>query len=112
MSGNAILKMLAVVLGLIAAGNVFNGISNMSKSKRIEELEKKYDNVLMQMKALDIEVKVRDSILVKGIEEGMKRIDELAAIRSMTQKQIDSLQSRIEIGQKELDADRKKLLDW
>lgn len=62
---------------------------------RADQIDAKVTKVMHDLEVLDIEVKLRDSMLVKNIEGSYRKIEELTEIRKMNQKQIDSLHSVI-----------------
>lgn len=62
---------------------------------RADQIDAKVTKVMHDLEVLDIEVKLRDSMLVKNIEGSYRKIEELTEIRKMNQKQIDSLHNVI-----------------
>lgn len=79
---------------------------------RADKLGDKVDKVVNDLRVLDIEVRLRDSMLVRSIESSYRRIDELTDLRKMNQKQIDSLHGVIVSDIKAIDDLKGSLLKW
>lgn len=79
---------------------------------RNDQLQNKIDKINTDLQVLDVEVRMRDSMLVKSIESSYKKIQELTEIRKMNQKQIDSLHDVILDDIKVIEDLKDDLLRW
>jgi vacuolar-type H+-ATPase subunit I/STV1 len=79
---------------------------------KADKLDDQVTKVMNDLRVLDAEVRVRDSMLVKSIESSYKKIEELTEIRKMNQKQIDSLKLEIESDLDVIDEYKKDMLTW
>lgn len=79
---------------------------------RAEELKDRVDKINADLRVLDVEVRLRDSMLVKNIEGSYRKIEELTEIRKMNQKQIDSLHDVILDDIKGIEDLKADLLKW
>ncbi len=74
--------------------------------------ERKVIEVMNDMRMLKQEVKFRDSILLIGIENGYRKIEEISNIRKMTQREIDSLKLVIDGEIDAISGFKKGMLSW
>ena len=79
---------------------------------RNDQLQNKIDKINADLRVLDAEVRLRDSMLVKNIEGSYRKIEELTEIRKMNQKQIDSLHDVILDDIKGIEDLKADLLKW
>jgi peptidoglycan hydrolase CwlO-like protein len=79
---------------------------------KADKLDDQVTKVMHDLQILDIEVRMRDSMLVKSIESSYRKIEELTEIRKMNQKQIDSLHDVILDDIKEIEDLKDDLLKW
>jgi hypothetical protein len=79
---------------------------------RADRLDAKVTKVIEDLRVLDVEVRLRDSMLVKNIEASYRKIEELTEIRKMNQKQIDSLHGVILDDIKGIEDLKVDLLKW
>jgi len=79
---------------------------------RNDQLQDKIDKINTDLRVLDVEVRMRDSMLVRSIESSYKKIEELTEIRKMNQKQIDSLHDVILDDIKVIEDLKDDLLRW
>ncbi len=79
---------------------------------RADRLDDKVTKVIQDLRVLDVEVRLRDSMLVKNIEGSYRKIEELTEIRKMNQKQIDSLHDVILDDIKGIEDLKADLLKW
>ena len=79
---------------------------------RADRLDDKVTKVMEDLRVLDVEVRLRDSMLVKNIEGSYRKIEELTEIRKMNQKQIDSLHDVILDDIKGIEDLKADLLKW
>jgi len=79
---------------------------------KANKLDDQVTKVMNDLRVLDAEVRVRDSMLVKSIESSYQKIEELTEIRKMNQKQIDSLKLEIESDLDVIDEYKKDMLTW
>lgn len=79
---------------------------------RNDQLQNKIDKINTDLQVLDVEVRMRDSMLVKSIESSYRKIEELTEIRKMNQKQIDSLHDVILDDIKVIEDLKDDLLKW
>lgn len=79
---------------------------------RADQIDEKVTKVIQDLRVLDVEVRLRDSMLVKNIEGSYRKIEELTEIRKMNQKQIDSLHSVILDDIKGIEDLKADLLKW
>ena len=79
---------------------------------RNDQLQDKIDKINTDLRVLDVEVRMRDSMLVRSIESSYRKIEELTEIRKMNQKQIDSLHDVILDDIKVIEDLKDDLLKW
>lgn len=79
---------------------------------KADRLDDKVTKVMQDLRVLDAEIRLRDSILVKNIEGSYRKIEELTEIRKMNQKQIDSLHDVILDDIKRIEDLKANLLKW
>jgi hypothetical protein len=79
---------------------------------KADRLDDKVTKVIQDLRVLDVEVRLRDSMLVKNIEGSYRKIEELTEIRKMNQKQIDSLHGVILDDIKRIEDLKADLLKW
>jgi len=79
---------------------------------KADKLNDQVTKVMNDLRVLEAEVRVRDSMLVKSIESSYQKIEELTEIRKMNQKQIDSLKLEIESDLDVIDEYKKDMLTW
>ena len=79
---------------------------------KADKLDDQVTKVMHDLQVLDVEVRMRDSMLVKSIESSYKKIEELTEIRKMNQKQIDSLHDVILDDIKAIEDLKDDLLKW
>jgi vacuolar-type H+-ATPase subunit I/STV1 len=79
---------------------------------RNDQLQDKIDKINTDLRVLDVEVRMRDSMLVRSIESSYRKIEELTEIRKMNQKQIDSLHDVILDDIKVIEDLKDDLLRW
>jgi vacuolar-type H+-ATPase subunit I/STV1 len=79
---------------------------------KADKLDDQVTKVMHDLQVLDVEVRMRDSMLVRSIESSYKKIEELTEIRKMNQKQIDSLHDVILDDIKEIEDLKDDLLKW
>jgi peptidoglycan hydrolase CwlO-like protein len=79
---------------------------------KADKLDDQVTKVMNDLRVLDAEVRIRDSMLVRSIESSYKKIEELTEIRKMNQKQIDSLHDVILDDIKEIEDLKDDLLKW
>ena len=79
---------------------------------KADKLDDQVTKVMHDLQVLDVEVRMRDSMLVKSIESSYRKIEELTEIRKMNQKQIDSLHDVILDDIKEIEDLKDDLLKW
>jgi peptidoglycan hydrolase CwlO-like protein len=79
---------------------------------KADKLDDQVTKVMHDLRVLDVEVRMRDSMLVKSIESSYRKIEELTEIRKMNQKQIDSLHDVILDDIKEIEDLKDDLLKW
>lgn len=79
---------------------------------RSDRLDAKVTKVMHDLELLDVEVRLRDSMLVENIEGSYRKIEELTEIRKMNQKQIDSLHGVILDDIKGIEDLKANLLRW
>jgi hypothetical protein len=79
---------------------------------RAEKLDDRVTKVMQDLRVLDVEVRMRDSMLVRSIESSYRKIEELTEIRKMNQKQIDSLHDVILYDIKVIENMKDDLLRW
>ena len=77
-----------------------------------EKLDDQVTNIMQDLRVLDVEVRMRDSMLVRSIENSYRKIQELTEIRKMNQKQIDSLHDVILDDIKVIEDLKDDLLRW
>jgi len=74
--------------------------------------ERKVIDIMNDMRMFKQEVKFRDSILLIGIENGYRKIEEMSNIRKMTQREIDSLKLVIDGEIDAISGFKKGMLSW
>jgi vacuolar-type H+-ATPase subunit I/STV1 len=79
---------------------------------KADKLDDQVIKVMHDLRVLDAEVRVRDSMLVRSIESSYRKIEELTEIRKMNQKQIDSLHDVILDDIKVIEDLKDDLLKW
>jgi peptidoglycan hydrolase CwlO-like protein len=79
---------------------------------RNDQLQDKIDKINADLRVLDAEVRLRDSMLFRNIEGSYRKIEELTEIRKMNQKQIDSLHDVILDDIKKIEDLKANLLKW
>ncbi len=79
---------------------------------RNDQLQDKIDKINTDLRVLDVEVRMRDSMLVRSIESSYRKIEELTEIRKMNQKQIYSLHDVILDDIKVIEDLKDDLLRW
>jgi vacuolar-type H+-ATPase subunit I/STV1 len=79
---------------------------------KADKLDDQVTKVMHDLQILDVEVRMRDSMLVKSIESSYRKIEELTEIRKMNQKQIDSLHDVILDDIKVIEDLKDDLLKW
>lgn len=79
---------------------------------KADRLDDKVTKVMQDLRVLDAEIRLRDSMLVKNIEGSYRKIEELTEIRKMNQKQIDSLHDVILDDIKKIEDLKANLLKW
>lgn len=109
---NRSMVVVLVVFFLLLVADIIDREITKKRVKKLENVKDRVDVIMADLKVLDAEVRLRDSILIERVAQSMKRLDELSELRSMTQKQIDSLHLRIAIEQERIESEKKKLLDW
>lgn len=90
----------------------FLNIKVMSESKKIKKMNDEFNSIIDRVQVLDVELRIKDSFLLRSIEVNMAYIQELSTIRERSWKDIDSIKAVIVEDRKIFEQNKNDLLSW
>lgn len=104
--------LLGVLVMMVVVDTVIGWAERYHASRRLDAIVKEGDDVVERMKMMDLEARLRDSMMMEKVKVSMERIEDLTRLKEMTKKEIAVLEDSIRMDKVVLDSLKKDMLVW
>lgn len=109
-------KVYGIVLGILMVVVMIDTVVSWSDrwraDNRMDAMVKEGDAVVERMRMMDLEGRLRDSMMMEKVKGSMERIEDLTRLKDMTRLEIKRLEDSIRSEKVVLDSLKKGMLVW